>query len=168
MDTQNFLDIILENTFTKADVIRRLRVLRMILEHTLFSPNPNAKQYIESLHVAASDVDIVNIWIAKTTLKFSQDNLYKALKKISDDVDKIPNIIFYIASEIKDPTYLEKITTWVRTYIEPKALLELKVDPKKVGGLAFVQKGILQDYSLEYFMKQKRKDILDMVGTYAS
>ncbi len=168
MDNKKIIDIILQDTYTKADAIRRLRILRMMLETKLFSQESSIDQKIKNLNISDEDASIVKNWLQKCDSLFNQENVYKLLNNISISIDKLPNIIFYIAQNIQDPKYLSKITAWVREFVSRDALIDLKIDPKKVGGLAFVQKGIIQDYSLAYFMKQKKHNILDMIGTYAT
>lgn len=168
MDAQKIIAIIVQNTYTKESLIRRLRIFRILLEKRFFRFSQNTDMNLKDLNIDMDDRNAVANWLEKTSYMFDQRNIYTLLKKISKDIEKLPNIIFYIACIIEDPQYLQKISAWVRTNIAPDAFLELKVDPHKVGGLAFVQEGVLKDYSIEYFMKQKRKDILDLIGSYAT
>src|SRR3989338_8538949 len=118
MDSQKFINIILQDTFTREDAVRRLRVLRIILEQKFFTQSKDSS-LLQSRDISPDDYKIVQSWLSLSPDLFNHINIYKVLNNISNSLDKLPDIIFYVASEINDPLYLAKITQWVREFIAP-------------------------------------------------
>jgi hypothetical protein len=46
-------------------------------------------------------------------------------------------------------------------------LLDVRLDPERVGGCAIAWNGIYRDYSLRRYMVEKRADIAQIVSEYA-
>jgi hypothetical protein len=167
MMKQIILDTLLKKTFTRPDLLRRLSLLRSYYETVFYADDKSLtlNQYLAHKNTTEIDKSVLleyqEIW--DQNLKI--DNMYKAFKKIDELVSKIPNITIYVPGEPTD-VFIRELGAWVRDQIAVPVLVDIRIDPKNVGGCSFSFMGKYYDYALHHFINKNRMDILNIFKEY--
>jgi hypothetical protein len=171
---------ILRATYTKPQLIRRIRVLKDFLSFSLYEhpesrQNPLQKQVDDYLalqqlaHSADSSHFREREWLISlgqdfynqiTPALFTElcENFEKSLKNIQD-------FVLYIPTELPEKEQF-LIGEWFKNNIDPKLIFEIRIDPDLVGGCVLSYKGMYRDYSLRSTLAQSRQVILDNLRAF--
>ncbi len=167
MNEQELLSIILQNTYTKADYLRRLSLLREYFEEKFFSiNNQTMTDFLTSQNSSEEDLAAMSSWNPSFYNSFSRNNLYHLLDSLTKYIKEIPIITLYIPIDTSDSDKYA-LGKWFRTSVATDILLDIRIDEKKVGGLAFIKSSRFFDYSLPYFISKNRNNILKMIDNFA-
>lgn len=169
MTESDILKSLLENTYTVGQLHRRLRLLRELLEHQLFTTGEDTTKSPLTTNAHATEEDIaVTAHLAGTIAHDPQkEKLYHAVKAKEDTINELPKIILYVPVSFADRD-LRAIGTWFRTNISPDTLIDIQVDASLIAGVAIVRNGTFRDYSLSFFLKKSRDVMLSAVTALAS
>ncbi len=162
----NNLSLILKHTYTKPDLHRRLRLVREYLEGKLFAgASETLAGFLSANGATQEDVIEMAYWGDEFFTQFSRENVYAKLKVLADEANELPILSLYVSYE---PNSYEtgQLGEWCRKNVDPKLLLELHIDPIILGGCAFVWNGLYRDYSLGYYLRQKKSEIAEIFEKY--
>jgi hypothetical protein len=156
-------------TYTKPDMLRRLRMIREYMEYKFFSnrENANLDGYLRDNAIVGPDAAALMSLGEEFFLAFTKANAYAYINALVDRVNLYPVMTVYIPF---DPTYddVVKLGVWFRDEVDKTIIMELHVEPRLLGGCAFSYKGIYKEYSLMYYLKKKRQDISQMLNGYVN
>jgi hypothetical protein len=167
METDDYIKIMLPNTFTKADMLRRIRYAREFLEQEYYVSKPDLPTFLLSKHATTDDMDAMISWGDAFYKSFAKNTMYNLFNTISEKVKKMPAVNMYIPYE-PVPAEIVKLGTWFRKNTYPNILIDLHVDYTLLGGCAFAWKGMYRDYSLRYFMQKRRDEIGKLISEYVA
>jgi hypothetical protein len=159
------------NTYTVADMHRRIGLLKASLEKVLFS-NASADDvaqeavaYAQSI-AEEKDKDAVVQWELEVWKRFDAQNLSTQLEVLTKSVALLPVLIVYIPVEF-DVVATASLGTWCRENISAKLLLDLHVDPAVTGGCAVVSRDTYVDLSLHSKLREHTGAVTELLNTYA-
>lgn len=172
MDERALLDIILSNTYTRSDFQHRIKLLQEFLEFRLFQIHANSNllvllnEFINLKKESRDEFSALNFWNLKDFFEsFHQNNLYSILKNVVDQEKKLPYVVVYLP--FLPPIYeIPKLGRWLRSNIKPNIMLDIKHDPKLIGGCALVYRGAYRDFSLRYYLEKSKKTIKKVINEY--
>lgn len=156
---RKLLETILENTFTKSDLERRLRLLKEYLVKSLFREVKAGKVTPELLNIKsdrASDLE----WLENLSFgHFNRQNLHEKLNEIAKMAQDLPTIVINLSVE---PTEREisDIGSKVRATFKDNFLINIKIDPSLIAGCSLVWEGVIKDYSLRAKIEEQKQAIL--------
>ncbi len=170
--TPKVIAIVLTNTYTVNDLLRRFGFLRAYLEAKLFGGAEGATLTLSAV-LARERADEGSVaalldWEkAFTREKVSLESLRVMLPSVEEDVRGLPVLRLYTPVEL-DSTHTARVGAWVREHLDPNLMLELHVDARAVGGCAFVWRDTFHDFSLRHFVRARREQVVKMFDTYGS
>jgi hypothetical protein len=161
------LNTILDNTYTKADLIRRMRFVRSFLEYSFFTDTGQKTigNYLKSINASKADIEALNSYPEKFYQSFTRLNVYKIFKESVAKLKDVPTVTVYLPEEPEDEA-IDEMGKWFRSKLESRVLLDIRHDPNKIGGCAITLGGKYRDYSLHYFVQKKKDTILDILKNY--
>src|SRR3989338_5603413 len=149
MNVSQIEQIILQNTFSKTDYLRRLTILREFLEKKYFSDGSiTFLDFLNQIKASQHDREATVFWEEHFFNLFTKDNLY--LPVMLDDYQ------------------IDDLGRWFRTNINPEVLMDIKINLLMVSGCAYVWKGKYHDLSLHYFLSKKQSIINKIIEAYAA
>ncbi len=170
--TPKVISIVLANTYTVNDLMRRFALLRNYLEAKLFGGREGGSITLETLlmreRADEGAVVALKAWNEAFSFeKISLESLHAMLPSVEEDIRGLPILRLYTPVEL-DVTQTNRVGNWVRTHLDPNLMLELHVDARAVGGCAFVWRDTFRDYSLRHFVHMRREKVVAMFDKYGS
>jgi hypothetical protein len=168
MTGDQLLDIILTSTYVKADLLRRLRLVREYLEQRFFTPGEkkDMSSFLASQKVPADEQALINGWGDVFFSSFNKENAYDYLDQMNKRVKDLPTVNIYIPIDL-DTGQTKKVGEWVKANVDREALVEFHVDTSVFGGCAFAWNGVYYDYSLKHYMHKKVDAIRKILTEYS-
>jgi F0F1-type ATP synthase delta subunit len=163
------LATVLQSSYVKADVLRRIRIIREYLEQRFFTPEGrhDLAEFLMSTNVSDDDKAIIDSWGKEYFNQFTKENAYELLAEMTEEVKNLPTINLYVPVGLPGEE-TGKLGTWVRQNVNPSVLIELHVDPGTFGGCAFAWNGVYYDYTLRHYMRKKMETIRKILTDYAT
>jgi hypothetical protein len=157
--TATLTDIILKDSFTTAEALRRVRFLRDVSVNKLFGSN-DTQAILKNL--PASDHAWLNSLGDGVYQQFNQDNVYKFFKEAEKAIKEIQPLTVFLPFEIP-PEEAARLGNTLRRSYGNNFLLEIKLDPSLIAGAAFTINGMYKDYSLRKRIDDNRQQILEAI-----
>jgi len=154
MTSDQILDKILETAYVKADLLRRIRVIREHLEQKFFAQDKTKK-----VEISPEDETLAG--------EFTKDNTYAYLNAINERVKTLPMVNIYVPIDV-DAAQSTTVGQWVRANVDREALIEFHVELGAFGGCAFAWNGVYYDYSLKHYMHKKMDAIRKVLDGYTA
>ncbi|MBI2595352.1 hypothetical protein HYW46_01295 [Candidatus Daviesbacteria bacterium] len=146
------LDLVLAHTYTRVDALRRLRILKQLLEGRLFGLDQQPELIPQdSVWLNQLDTKIYNF--------FNRQNLYSLIDEVEKFIKQVLTLTIYLPFELPD-TELIALGEYLRKDYGKNFLVEIKFDSNLIGGCSLIWKSILKDYSLKKRMEDSREVIL--------
>lgn len=173
--TAEVLQKIISNTFTKQDFYARLAVVEECLEKALFTSETET----DTTHRTALITDFarqtgrgdmaafIEGWGDDVLNSFTASDLYLQMEELKSSVESLPTLVLYAPVLLKNEDMVD-VGKWSREQFDPRVMIDLMVDPKALGGCAFVWEGEYYDYSLNYFFNKKEAEIVELIRSYES
>ena len=153
---------ILETTYTKRQLERRIRSLKFYISNRLFSPGSSQVQ---------ESVDETELyWIVSLSedfyANFNKENLEKTLKEFEEEAAKIEPLIIFISFNMPHEE-IEALGARLRKkFNKPDFLIDVKHDPALIGGASIVWQGVYYDYSIQKRIRDNRAQILERIKEF--
>lgn len=154
----DILDTILTNTYTMTDLRHRIRILKAYLKNLLFGQ-------AKSLELPPEDVAWLNALSKDFISQFSKDNLYSKFSELEKKLSSLSPLVVYLSFE-PGREQIDAIGGWIKKNLTTSPLIEIKIDPGLLGGVALVNKGVYKDYSLRARIQQNGETILTEFKKY--
>lgn len=169
-DTSALLQKMLENTYTQADMYRRLSILRQCVEYAVFTETNMSYEEECTLFLSKienhDDAVAVQAWGDDVFRAFTKKNISKIMKDLQEAVDALPLLKLYVPVEFPDEE-VAKTAQLCRSKFKEGMLLDMHVDPQVAGGCAFVWDDTHHDFSFHSRMKSVPGAITDELQKYA-
>jgi len=141
---------------TKADAVKRVRILKEFLENKFFkNKSLNLEKFLKSLKASEYDIEAMKQLPAQFYASFNKNNAYPIIRKISKALDKLETIHLYVPVELTEGE-LFKIGSWFKKNVAKNLTL----------GCALSRNGVYRDFSLKYFLQGKRPEINKILDNY--
>lgn len=152
---------ILETTYTKRQLERRIKSLQFYISNRLFAPgNAQIQESVEEQEL---------YWIVSLGEEFyenfTKENMDKLLKEFMAEADKIEPMTIFVACSLPDAD-LEMLGVKLRKKYGSDFLLDVRHDSELIGGAAVVWKGVYQDYSIKKRIADNRDQILERIKEF--
>ena len=170
MIESEILTTIITSSFTKQDLLRRLRILREYLESKLFHQNGSTvslEKFLKNVQASASDSIILQSWGEKFFHYFTKDNVYDVLGKINEKIKATHAVNVYLPFA-PDEKEAKRLGMWFRENVGRDCLIELHVDRSMVGGLGLASNGYFRDYSLKHYIEKNKDKVRDIIAHYVA
>ena len=169
MTSDQLLDAMLATTYAKADLLRRLRLIREYLEQRFFTPGEkkDLSQFLAAQNVPADEQTLIRGWGDGFFQSFTKDNAYDYLGQMTTRVKDLPTVNMYVPIPF-DSAQSTKVGQWVRANVDREALVEFHVETSAFGGCAFAWNGVYYDYSLKHYMHKKIDAIRKVLDGYVA
>lgn len=170
-DTSALLKKMLENTYTQADMYRRLGILRQCVEYAVFTETDMT--YEEECTLFLSKIDdqndaaAIQRWGDDVFRAFTKKNISKVIHDLQEAVEALPLLKLYIPVALPEEE-IAKTSHVCRKNFREGILLDVAVDPQVAGGCAFVWEDTHYDFSFHSRMKAVPGAITDELQKYAA
>ncbi|MCL4338533.1 hypothetical protein M1271_02495 [Patescibacteria group bacterium] len=165
-DISLLLKPILQNSFSKTDILRRLHLIREFLEASFFSGSRESlDSFCRRKNLSPLDSQFLFSLGKNFFQSFSSKNMYKILDRIDKEVKNVPAVIMYLPY-IPDENEIYKLGLWFKENLKKDMLIEIKNDREKIGGCALSKEGYYNDYSLHHFISKRKSEILSLLDEY--
>ena len=167
MNKKNLLlSTVIENTYSKEDIFRRLSILRKFFEHKFYkSGNISLDSFLSMNNISQPDKQAMMQWKNNLVEFITRENFYNYLNKTYSDIYNIPIVLVYIPYDINNKD-IDVLGRWFRDNLHPFVIMEIRKDKNLIGGCAFAWQGVIYNYSLHFFLQKKRDDILNLISNY--
>jgi len=166
MNTNELTQAIMKGSFDKGTIIRRIGVARQYLEQVYFTPNKQPfGDWAPKAGIKPEDIDVLTALDGPFWDSFTRETMYKTIDEMRESIGKLPTIGLYVPHRPNAADEL-KYGEWLRTNINPELVLDVHVDDGVVGGCAITADGMWRDYSVRYFMRKRRDDIIGILTNY--
>ncbi len=161
------ISIMLGNTYTTDDLVERLGLMRTYYNERLFVEGSTATlQQVLGGQCEQHTLESLMSWEAKFLESEIQPLIvYESLGTVQEELTTMPAVVLYVPLRFP-PEHVERIGTWFRENVQPNILVSLKVDPRATGGCSIVWKDRYYDFSLHYFIQDKREEVVQMFNTH--
>lgn len=166
MDESAIAHIILESTYTKPQLIKRLQLLGAYAELVSFTKlESTLSEYLSLQNVSQAEQDVIAVWYDTAVKLAGGRPLVFVVKQFEKIVPGLPTLTLYLPTTPDEET-LKKTVTWFRENLNPEILLDLVVKPELVAGCAYVLNGTYHDFSLHYFFTKHKDQIKQVLDEY--
>lgn len=169
-DTQALVTQMSLNTFTVADMNRRVGLLRECFEVALFHVSELSTAQVCTQHLAnhfeQNDVAAITQWLDLAISKFTRVNLASHIKAIQSAVDEMPVLTLYIPVPFPEQE-VTVIGTWCRAQCHESVLLDVHVDTNVTGGCSFVWQDTVHNFTFQSRVKDHPGLITRLLSSYA-
>lgn len=172
MQQSDLVSKILSNTFKKNECYKKLLLLEDFISHEYSQKQGDVgtlTDQFKARYAGTSDEtmrDSVGEWGDEffNTILLSG---VEAIEGLRHAVTLLPEIVLYVPT-VFDGGQVKRIGEWCRTHMDATVCLDLRIDESTVGGCIVVWKNVLYDFSLEYFTRQHRDEISQMIARVLS
>jgi hypothetical protein len=166
MSKDEVLKKLLEGSLDRGVILRRIGVVRQYLEQVYFTPEKSSfLEWGEAHEVHSDDMESLSALDETFWSSFSKETVYDVLESIRKSVGVLPTIGLYVPFELKNGES-HKVGQWLRDNVNPSLVLNIHKDESIVGGCAITAAGMWRDYSIRYYMRKKRDDIVGIMTKY--
>lgn len=154
----DFLDIILNTTYTSEAAFRRLGLLKQYLEAVTYqyAVAPSVDAYFEGRE-QPDDVQVVATWI-RSFPESNTDTFYERIEEVERALSRVPVLVLYTPVAITG-VQQDELSVCVRESVNAAVLVDYRVDPAAVGGCCFVWDGRYCDFSLTHYLAGQQQVI---------
>ena len=168
----DILKTLCRNTYTTADIHRRIGLLHTCLEEVLFHQDTDPSLSTKARCVAHAEriaspveVEALSAWDESVFTFFSQQNLSAQIQVLKEQTETLPRFVMYVPVQF-DEKALAHVGQWCRTQMSPLLLLDLHVDPNVTGGCAFVSNDTYIDLSLHRSLSAQKGIVAELLSSY--
>lgn len=168
MTTDQILEKILSNTFTKNDCFKKLAVLQDFLDTQSYGGESKGAALTAALKSRYENTDdrpvaeAVAAW-GEEVIAFLMKESSHELQSIKSRVAALPELVLYLPTALHED-HVAALGAWCRDAVDAQVLLEIHVDSSSAGGCFFVWKDLFYDFSLSYFMLKRDTEIRAMLA----
>ena len=154
MDNE-ILNIILKDTFSLAQFKHRLRILKSNLLKTFFGgESENLKPILST-----QDLNWLKSLPDNFYQKFNKENVYGIFSDLEKIGSGLPILTMHLTFEPNDET-LNQLGSFTRkTFNLPSLILDIKLNPDLIAGVALSWKGLYKDYSLKSKIEARKEEM---------
>jgi hypothetical protein len=168
-DTKDLVQTLCANTYTVADMRRRLGLLQESVELALFNDQTTDELAAIKLAIAErgqeQDMAAVIAWGDTVFSAFTTSNIREQITQIQKSVDVLPVMTLYVPV-IFPESELAAMANWCREECATQLLFDVQIDPQVAGGCAFVWNDTYHDFSFRAQSKKKPGVITEHLNSY--
>ena len=127
-DTSALLTTMLENTYTQADIHRRLSVLRQCVEYAVFTETDMSYEEECTLFLSKlenrEDAIAVQAWGDDVFRAFTKKNIGALIQELQEKIDMLPLLKLYVPVALPEEE-VAKTAKWCRAEVREGMLLIL-------------------------------------------
>ena len=166
MDARQIQQIILRQTFTKSQYLRRLTYIREYLESCFFKNyTADFPAFMREIKASQHDHEALAVLDKHFFNLFTRDNLYPLINTLTEELKVLPVLTLYL-SVLIDDYLVDELGVWFRQNLHPELIMEIHIDPTLLAGSAYVWNNRYHDLSLHYFFDQKKDIINQIIDSY--
>lgn len=165
---EQVIERLLSNTYGKNDCYKRLSLLEEVLARSLYSTAENASDRagILARRLDSSEdresATALAAWGPDVLSAFNADGLRDEIEEIKRAIERLPVLVLYAPVSFSG-AHVAAIGGWCRTHVDPRVLLEFRIDRDAAGGCLLVWKSVFYDFSLRYFLRKHYPEVRDVV-----
>jgi len=155
-------------TYTRADMLRRIRILRQYFEYRYFLGHTDADfaSFAQSVQLGEYDTQALVSLGENFYAPFTREKAYPLLDALLERAKTAAGIHLYLPF-VPDDRELLTLGQWMRKNAGVTALLDLRCDGSLVGGFAMVKGDKYMDFTVRYFLDKQRSSITTILDKYA-
>lgn len=154
------LDKIIEDTYTKSDLMRRLGLLKEYTVRRLFSKSVN------SLSLSQIDSEWITSLGEDFFKKFDIKSVYDTFTQLEVAAKEINPLTIFLSVDMSND-YIAQIGQRCRKLFArlpdrqgQRFLIDIKLDPGLIAGCSLVWGGVMKDYSIRAKIEENKQVIL--------
>lgn len=179
MNTEELTKTLLATTYTKAQSLRRLRLIQDFLNYWVFTPhdqneaNQKITEFITNeTNITPADqqwaIQFFTDFVARVgdlSDQMHRTQILSTLEAAQNNIAKTEILKLYIPFDMPGDQLL-RLGQWVKTNISPLVLMEIHYNGALLAGCAMSWKGVYRDYSLGGKVAQNRAEIIQSLTTF--
>jgi len=154
-----------EDTHAVTDLLKEFFEFSFFSDHQEMSQDKLLSTFIAGKNLSEARIEMLKALPDTFWKLFTRDNLYERINELTEYVRSVPHIVLYVPI-ILPQDEIKKLSNWIRTNVDEKVLMDIKIDPTAVGGCKFAWKGMYHDFSIRYFVKKHKSELVSMVGKH--
>lgn len=162
---------LLKNTYTTDALYQRIRLLKEYYEVRMYSQDAQEKNMTIEFFCNEKKADSDTSSALKNWEQYfhehtsgAEENI-QTLHELEQHIHTLPSVVVYLPLIFADDE-IAKIAGWFRSNVRKDMILEVKIDANVTGGCAFIWNSTYYDFSLRYFMRKERAQLVSMLNAY--
>lgn len=161
-------ELLLNVAYTTEDAHSVLELLKEFLEsyffseHALTSREKILEAFIKDKKVTKGGAAMLNSLPAAFWEAVTRENMYEKIDSFAKTFDSLPRIVLYVPKKLPYDE-IKKVGQWMHSNVEKNLLMDIRVDAKAIGGCKLAWKGVYHDFSLRYFIKKHKRELVSMI-----
>lgn len=152
----DLVDLVLKDSFTHSQALKRLGLLKDFLNGKVFG-----KEESDLSAYSPSDRRWLDTLDKNNLAQFNQENIHTLFEQAEKVIKEITPLSVILPFELPERETIELGARLRRDY-GPHFLFEVKLDPKLIAGPAFIWKGVYKDHSVKTKIEAQKQQILQI------
>lgn len=154
-----------EDAHTVLELIKEFLEFFFFSEHVEVSHSEIVKTFIKKKNVSDAEADMLKALPAQFWETITRENMYEQIDTFAKTFNSLPRIVLYVPTKLPYGE-VKKVGQWMHLNVAKDLLMDIKVDPEAVGGCKLAWKGVYHDFSLRYFIKKHKRELVSMMREY--
>ena len=161
-------ELLLNVAYTTEDAHSVLELLKEFFEsfffseHTITSRDKMLKEFIKEKKVPEGGEAMLNSLPAAFWETVTRENMYEKIDSFAKTFNSLPRIVLYVPKKLPYGE-VKKVGEWMHSNVAKNLLMDIRVDLSAIGGCKLAWKGIYHDFSLRYFIKKHKRELVSMM-----
>ena len=166
-------ELLFHVAYTTEDAHTVLELLKEFLEYFFFSEHEAVshseilKTFIKEKSVTDTGADMLKALPDQFWETFTRGNMYEQIDTFAKTFNSLPRIVLYVPAKLPYGE-VKKVGEWMHSNVTKDLLMDIKVDLRAIGGCKFAWKGVYYDFSLRYFIKKHKRELVSMMKEYGN
>ena len=154
-----------EDAHTVLELIKEFLEFFFFSEHVEVSHTEIVKTFIKKKNISDAEADMLKALPAQFWETITRENMYEQIDIFAKTFNSLPRIVLYVPTKLPYGE-VKKVGQWMHLNVAKDLLMDIKVDPEAIGGCKLAWKGVYHDFSLRYFIKKHKRELVSMMREY--
>ena len=161
-------ELLFHVAYTTEDAHTVLELLKEFLEFFFFSEHKDASRgeilnaFVKDKSISDVGAGMLRALPAAFWETITRENMYEQIDTFSKYFDSLPRIVLYVPTALPF-SEIKKVGQWMHLNVAKDLLMDIKIDPGAIGGCKLAWKGVYHDFSLRYFIKKHKRELVSMM-----
>lgn len=158
------LAAITEQTFSRAELVYRLDVIREFLEFTYFAQGDTAsiddpiESFAELKRKPAADIAFLRSLSPTLLAQFDRNTFYAVLDQAAKELEHRKTLSLTVPVRLARAD-LRAIGMWARESVDQSVMLDIDIDSSIIAGCRIVWNSQLYDFSLDHYLAAHQDEL---------
>jgi len=166
------IPVLLADRFTRGQALSGVDLLRRFADYFIFHQQPdqltvssNVNEaligFTQNTGIPSGDQKVISMLARHQAGLFDKATSMVIIKKLQQAVLELP-VINLETPVLLTRDHLARIGKWIRTHVDERAVIGIRLDPSTIGGCRIIWKGKQIEYTLRRYIRRKPSILLNI------